>query len=169
MSAKTVLVLIVLAAAGFGIYQFAAGPAGLEHLLTVPAGCYDPGYRDVQAIAPPEEMQLATEPGRITVVAFVSESCPACNQIYQYARMLTDRRTDVAVRFIDMGVNWRARDYEALCGVDIHSIPHVLIYDGDGGLVACDDGRDKDGLNLFCNWLNAELNRAQEDTYASSR
>ena len=48
------------------------------------------------------------------------------------------------------------------------TVPHVMIYNRDGKVLASDDGPDKDGLHLLYDWMNAELNRSDQDRYASA-
>ena len=98
--------------------------------------------------------------------AFVSERCPGCLKTRDCVDLLTRCRPDVAVRYVDLGPDWAGRDYEALYGQDIYSIPHVAIYNGDGDLLVADDGSDKAGLKLLCKWMNAELRRPRNRSIA---
>ena len=41
-------------------------------------------------------------------------------------------------------------------------MPHVLIFDADGDLLAADDGKDKAALKLLYEWMNAELKRDRQ-------
>ena len=163
---KLIVAALVVVAVGGAIYHFHAGPPAIKQLLAMPDGPHDLGYADIEVINPGCELSDSCEPGRITLFAFVSESCPGCIKTRDCIEKLTDCRADVAIRYIDLGANWSGRDYEALYGQEIYSIPHVAIYNGSGDLLVADDGRDKAGLKLLCKWMNAELNRPRNRRYA---
>jgi len=156
MNGKVILCLLIVACAVGAYVQMTAGPAPLETLLKTAGAA--PGYAhgDIQMIEPGPSVERFCEPGRITVFAFVSDSCPGCRKIRGHVQDHARQRPDVAIRLIDVGYRWRSDDCRARYGVNIYSVPHVLIYDAEGNLLAADDGRDKDGLELLYDWMNAE-------------
>lgn len=169
MNAKAVLIALVLLGAGGAVYQVSGDAPALEQLLTVPADFNSLGYLDIETIVLGPDPAEACEPGRTTVVAFVSDSCPGCVKLLGHARLLTKRRPDVAVRFVDLGSQWGGQNYLSKYGVNIRSVPHVMLYSGQGKLLAGDDGQSKAGLDLLYKWMNIELNRTDQERYASAR
>jgi hypothetical protein len=167
MNAKTILAVLMLAGVGGAVYNFTADPSPLDQLLTVPKTAFDPGYRDIEIIIPETDLSLSAEPGRITVFVFTSDSCPSCEKLDRFLRMLTGRRGDVAVRLIDVGYRWSSQQVRMDYGINIATVPHVVIYGSDGKLIARDDGREKEALELLCEWVNTELRRSDADRYAS--
>jgi len=167
MNVKIILGLLMLAGAGGAVYNFTGDPAPLEQLLTVPETAFDPGYRDIETIVPEADLSRSAEPGRITVFVFTSDSCPCCEKLDRFLRMLTGRRGDVAVRRIDLGYRWSSRQVRVDYGINIATVPHIVIYGADRELLARDDGQDKTGLELLCEWVNTELRRSDEQRYAS--
>jgi len=159
MKGKMLLALLLSAGGVGATYHLTAGPPALERLLAEPETGRTLGYPDVEVIVPSKELADSCEPGRITVLAFVSESCPACLQLHEHLNGLVRLRPDVAVRFVDLGKRWGGVDYKQIYGVNIRSIPHVLIYGPEGKLLEADDGRDKAGLELLYRWINSEFRR----------
>lgn len=167
MNVKILIVVLMLAGLGGAVYNFTADPSPLEQLLTVPETAFDPGYRDIETIIPEADLSRSVEPGRITVFVFTSDSCPSCEELDRFLRVLTGRRGDVAVRRIDVGYRWSSQQVRMDYGINIATVPHVVIYGADGKLLARDDGREKDALELLCEWVNTELRRSDEQRYAS--
>ncbi|MEA3400156.1 MAG: thioredoxin family protein [Armatimonadota bacterium] len=77
--------------------------------------------------------------GKITIFDFYSDYCPPCRVISPKLEELAARRDDIAVVKVDInrpgvsGIDWQspvARKYS------LHSIPHFVIYDADGRVMA---------------------------------
>ena len=113
-------------------------------------------------------LERVRQEGRITVLAFYSNSCPSVRRLRESLASLTHLRPDVAIRMVNLGERWGGRDYQALYGVNILSVPHVMIYGPDGRLLDGDDGRDKTGLKRLHAWLTEELKRSHERANAAA-
>ncbi len=81
--------------------------------------------------------------GQITVFDFYSVHCPACESLSPVLEKLDKDRADITLVKVDVdrpgawAIDWGSpvvRYYE------IHSLPHVKIYDQDGHLMAEGDG-----------------------------
>ena len=160
MKAK-VGVVIVLAVCAAGAYRkMTARASPLERMMEAPSSFGPGGRGGISYATPGPLLSNYCEPGRITVFAFTSDRCPGCQQLKTLLGTFTGLRPDVAVRIVDLGDNWSG-DYRTMYGINLRSVPHVMIYDAAGELVAGDDG-DKAGLDLLCEWMNAEVRRRAE-------
>ncbi|HUS47920.1 MAG TPA: hypothetical protein VM098_07365, partial [Phycisphaerae bacterium] len=61
----------------------------------------------------------------------------------------------VAVRLVQLDPNLAGK-------FDIEGVPHVLVYDSSGKLLAGDQGRQKAGQELLYKWMNLELKKHLE-------
>ena len=158
MKAK-VAVVVVLAVCAVGAYRkMTARASPLERVMEVPSSFGSGSRGGISYAIPGPALRNYCEPGRTTVFAFTSDRCPGCRQLKTLFGALTGLRPDVAVRIVDLGDNWSG-DYRTMYGINLRSVPHVMIYDDAGELVAGDDGGDKAGLDLLCEWMNAEVRR----------
>jgi len=162
MKAKLVI-LALLAACGYGAYRhYTAGPSAaqaLQHVSSIAPGF---GSGDMAVIEPGQDLESWREPGRITIIAFVSDHCSAWVQAKPQWRSLLRRRPDAAIRLVDLGRNWKRADGKAKYGQNIRTLPHVLVYDAAGKLLAADNGLSKDGLSAVEEWIVFERNRARQ-------
>jgi len=158
MSVRILVVVLLVAAAAGAVYQWTTPPDPMDVLLAEP----DPdveGEPGIEVIKPGPDPADACEPSHVTVLAYSSDSCPGCRKLKKHLKRLLAIRPDVAVRIVDLGHRWGGKDYKSLYGTEIRSVPHILLFDADGNLLAEDDGRDKDGLKVLYKWLNAEIRR----------
>ena len=158
MNIRIIVVVLLAAAAAGAVVQMTSAPPPMDVLMAEPdsALANEPGIEVVKAGPDPG---AACEPAHITVLAYTSDSCPGCRKLKNHLARLLAIRPDVAVRMVDLGHRWGGLDYKSLYGTEIRSVPHILLFDADGNLVAADDAKDKDGLELLYEWLNAEINR----------
>jgi len=161
-NSKAILAMLALAAA-YGVYRFAGEFSPLKRLMAAPENYYVPYHPDIEVVHLRDDLASAAEPGRTTVFAFVAvmKSGPVCTQLVSNLQELTAARPDVAVRIVDMGLNWRARDDWKKTGVRIFDLPHVVIYSPAGKRIAADDGPDKSGTELLRKWIEAEVKRSK--------
>jgi len=163
MKLKIFIVGCVIASVVGAYFHLTADPPPLEVLLQVPKTAAGASARSVADIVPASPLADHREDGRITVFALVTARCPGCNALREHVRMFTRLRPDVAVRMINLD-DGRP---EAVRNVSVATVPHVMIYGPGGRLLAADDGRDKAGLTLLYEWINAEIRRDHESKLAS--
>ena len=89
------------------------------------------------------------ELGLPTVIEFYADSCHNCRILHNYFKQFLQLRPDVAVRQIRLPNDWLPQKIWEKYKIDIQAIPHIIIYDGDGQLVAFDEGRKKEGLEFL--------------------
>jgi thiol-disulfide isomerase/thioredoxin len=148
---RNLLIVAVLAAAGWGAYANFHRPDPLKTLLEVPAlippNSYG-GMRDITNL----NVEVGPEPGRHTVIEFYDYECSACLTVARHLQYLAQLRPDVSVKVIRINPDLASK-------FNIQGIPHVLIYDSDGHLLADDKARQKGGLDLLYQWMKQELKR----------
>ena len=156
MKIKILVGVLLIAGAAGAVMKLAAAPPPIDILLARPksAAGRAPGIVAVDAGPVPAACR---EPAHITVLAYTSDSCPGCRKLTTHLARLVQMRPDVAVRIVDLGQRWGGMDYKNLYGIELRTVPHILLFDAEGQLLAEDKGRDKAGLNLLYDWLNAEL------------
>ena len=159
MKRKTIMIVALLVCAVGAWYHFTGGPPPLVSLMQTPATVSAETGPDIRTIEPGQDLAQWCEPGRITIFAFMSDSCSACRMTKSRLRELAGRRPDVAVRLIDLGRRWHRVNCMERYGINLRSIPHVMIYDADGESMAADYGRNKAGFELLCKWMAAERHR----------
>ena len=161
MNIKILVVVLLLAGVAGAVVQLTSSPPPMDVLLAEPGSntTSPPAVRTVKAGPVPA---AACEPSHITVLVYTSDSCGGCRKLKTHVKSLVSIRPDVAVRLVDLGLRWGNLDYESLYGTKIRSVPHVLIFDADGDLLAADDGKDKAALKLLYEWMNAELKRDRQ-------
>lgn len=108
-----------LAGAGLGLIALGRRPAG-------PA--------DVRVITHGQEVELAGNvvAGKYTVFDFYAPWCPPCRVVGPALERLAERRTDLAIRKVDI-VDWTmpvAAQYK------IESLPYLIVYDPEGRRMA---------------------------------
>lgn len=158
MKMKIFVAVSLMAGVAGAVVHLTTAPPPIDILLVRPksAGEKVPGT----AIVDPGPVPAACrEPSHITVLAYTSDSCPACIKLKTHLEGLLRMRPDVAVRIVDVGKRWGGMDYKNLYGIELRTVPHILIFDAEGELLAEDRGRDKAGLKLLYEWINAELRR----------
>lgn len=101
------------------------------------------------------------EPGLTTVVYFHDDTCEACMQLDRNLADFLRVRPDVAVRKIPISKGTNAyseaiRDYQTR----IYKAPFILIFGGNGKLIAADDRTDSTGEDLLKRWMALELVQA---------
>ena len=161
MNIKILVVVLLLAGVAGAVVQLTSSPPPMDVLLARPdpKPTSEPGVKVIEAGPDPAASAV---PSHITVLAYTSDSCPGCRKLAKHVASLVSRRPDVAVRLVDLGHRWGNQDYTSLYGTEIRSVPHVLIFDADGDLLAGDDGKDKAGLKLLYEWMNAEIKRDRQ-------
>ncbi len=129
-----------MAGAGLGLFALGRRP---------------PGPADVRVITHGQEVELAGNvvEGKYTVFDFYAPWCPPCRVVGPALERLAERRTDLAIRKVDI-VDWTmpvAAQYK------IVSLPYLIVYDPAGRRMAEGDaayetlqrvfGRDARELN----------------------
>ena len=161
MKIKIIVTVMLLAGAAGAVVQYASAPPPIDVLMTTPksAGTAEGGMETVEVGQSPDTCR---QPAHITVVAYTSDLCPACRKLERHLASLVAMRPDVAVRRVDLGNRWSRLECKKQYGIDVRSVPHVVLFDADGNLLAQDQGRDKAGLELLYEWMNAELKRSRQ-------
>ncbi|HEU5079164.1 MAG TPA: thioredoxin family protein [Opitutaceae bacterium] len=86
-------------------------------------------------------------PGKYTVFDFYSDYCPPCRALKPELERIHAQRDDVALVVVDInrpnvrGIDWKspvAKQY------NLHSIPHLVIYDPSGKVLAEDKDHQPD-------------------------
>jgi len=95
--------------------------------------------------------------GRTNVFVFYADNCPGSNKLLGYVSGMTRMRPDVAFQLVNLGPQWRGRDVAVDYGIQLASVPHVMIYTPEGTLLAADTQDAKTGLELLCDWVRSEI------------
>lgn len=103
-------------------------------------------------------------PGQATVVEFYVSWCPGCKALNSNYTQFMRLRPDVAIRRIKMidkwGHSWAKKQY----GLDIHSTPHIIIFNPEGQIAIQDKGKNKEAYNYLYKWMNSEAQEARKKT-----
>jgi len=135
-----------------------AKPPPVERLLDTPNSVSNNSVGGIkQVLLPTTSLAALRQRGRINVFTFYSDSCPGSRQLRGYIERFTNMRPDVTFQMVDLGRQWRQKDYEKTYGIELASVPHVMIYDPDGALLAGDTRNSKDGLELLLDWMKREV------------
>jgi len=161
MKVRIIVAVMVFAGVAGAVVQYVSQVAPIEVLMTPPESAGDAEGRVKQIDSGPLPAD-STVPSHITVLAYTSDSCPGCVKLKGHLRKLVALRPDVAVRLVDLGKKWHGADYKSLYGIDLNSVPHVVLFDAEGKTLAEDNGSDKAGLKLLYEWMNAELKRGKK-------
>ena len=102
----------------------------------------------------PIESQL--ESGRINIFVFSGRWCPACRRLERNIRRFAGVRPDVAFKFLETNDRWRAQ-------YNIHTVPHVVMFDASGKQIAADSGSDKSAYELLYRWMSEETERIHRE------
>lgn len=115
------LLVAVGAALGYGAYRASQAPS--EEDLT----------GDVQWASKGEAFDLNQQlaPGKYTIVDFYADWCPPCRALDPQLRRLASKRSDVAVRKVDI-VDW---DSAVVKQFGVTALPHMQVYDPNGTLL----------------------------------
>ena len=154
-----IVIILVLGVCVWGAVRHVYTPSDAVARLTAVPGRFPSGSRGGMADVPPgSDLDRQCEEGRTTVFVVSQSTCSNCRTLEGHLKQFLVLRPDVAIRFIRLGDQWKQ---DRLAGMDINvrSVPHVLIYDGEGDLVAADDGLDKAGLNLLWRWISTEIRK----------
>ncbi len=155
---KKLLIILILGIVGFVGYRAFLSEQGPP---IVPYGrALGYGNEGIQEIRV-NGMFVAEEhivPGSPTVFYFCTENYPDCRRLHDksYPALLL-LRTDVAVRYIRLPEDWNSRAVSGEYQLNIKEIPHVIICDSDGRLIAKDDGESNSGEEFFKKWFKDEI------------
>jgi len=154
-----VIAFVTLSLCGAAVlHDLTAETPPLERLLDAPKSFPANSIAGMREVTPPPgEIASLCQPGRVNVFTFYSNSCPGSRKLCAYLRGVTTLRPDVAFQMVNLGDRWRAEDAEAAYGIKMRSVPHVMIYDTAGTLLAKDDREGKAGLELLCDWMRREV------------
>ena len=83
--------------------------------------------------------------GNVTLVDFYADWCGPCRQLSPSLEQMARSDPEIALRKIDI-VNWRTAVVQQF---NIHSIPHVNIYDRGGRLVGTVNGADINAIKSY--------------------
>ena len=83
--------------------------------------------------------------GNVTLVDFYADWCGPCRQLSPSLEQMARSDPEIALRKIDI-VNWRTAVVQQF---NIHSIPHVNIYDRGGMLVGTVNGADINAIKSY--------------------
>ena len=156
---KKYLFLFVIAGV---IFWLASKESMIDKLMAVEFPIQESEKVEVRLFEPERgsvvDMSALTSLGRITVVHLHKPSCRGCQIFTNNIAKLQSIRPDVAVTQVDSIAGTYTPTNQ---GVDLNVkfVPFVLIFDETGKLLAADDGDEKEGRNLFSDWLNAEIDR----------
>jgi len=159
MKVRILVGVMLLAGAAGAVVQYVAEAPPIEVLMAPPKS---PGEGRVLQIDAGPVPADCSEPSHITVLAYTSDACGGCVKLKGHLRKLVALRPDVAVRLVDLGRKWHGVDYKSLYGIELRSVPHVVLFDADGKVLAQDSASDKAGLELLYEWMNAELKRSRQ-------
>ena len=161
MKVKILVSVMLLAGAAGAVVRYACPSPPIDILTVTPKSARHlvGGMETVEVGQSPETCR---QPGHITVVTYTSDLCSACRKLKRHLKSLLIMRPDVAVRRVNLGALWNRLECRKRYGVDIRSVPHVVIFDAEGNVLARDDGQNKGGLELLYTWMNAELVRNKD-------
>ncbi|MCY2929562.1 MAG: hypothetical protein NTV86_08730 [Planctomycetota bacterium] len=161
MNAKAVL-FVIMVTCGAGAYWDLTGQRAPLARLMQPrqAGAAEGGYGGILELAPGESITECRQKGRITVFVFTLTRSMACVKLQNLIGQFAQIRPDVAFRFVDVSdLQGQEGDWREYLGVDVRTVPHVMIYDADRRLIAGDEKDGKDGLKLLYEWIGKEHER----------
>ncbi len=161
MKVKILVSVMLLAGAAGAVVRYACPPPPIDILMVTPKSARNAegGMETVEVGQSPDTCR---QPGHLTAVIYTSDLCSACRKLERHLGSLLIMRPDVVVRRVDLGKQWNRLECKRAYGVDIRSVPHVVLFDAEGTVLARDDGHDKAGLELLYKWMNAELLRTHE-------
>ena len=162
---KKLMILALLGAVAFLGYHYVqgTGPFGTGQLVDLGEYEYEKGssIEEVRVDGAFDPMDFV-ERGQPTVIEFFSDACPGCKQLEGHLRKFVALRPDVVVNQIKLDRYWNPESVEQAYGIQIQSIPHILIYGPDGKLIAADEGEDKEGFDFLYKWMNHEIKEGWE-------
>lgn len=150
------LIAVVLGVCAWGAMRhFSAPKDAIGKLMVVPRSFPAGSTGGMEAIVPVSGLSGHCQRGRYTVFVFSWWRCPGCRLLEARLDWFTRRRPDVAIRIIRLADGWRPQALKGQFGVNVRSVPHVVIYGRGGRLLAWDDGDDKTGLQTLTKWFVA--------------
>ncbi|MDP6545380.1 MAG: hypothetical protein QGH60_15450 [Phycisphaerae bacterium] len=154
-----VIAIITLAVCVVAAWRdLTAKPPPVERLLDAPTSFPANSLAGIRNVAlPSANLAGLCQRGRVNVFTFYSDSCPGSGQLRGYIGRFTKMRPDVTFQMVDLGPQWRQKDCDQAYGIKLGRVPHVMIYDSGGGLLAGDTDSSKDGLELLLEWMNKEV------------
>lgn len=165
---KKIFIIIVIGVAGFFAYQHFSGKGlfGDNTMVAYGAVEFEAGS-GIQEVTPdvPFNAEDYVEPDQPTIIELYSSSCPGCKRLHGHLKQFLRARPDVAVTQIHIGRYWSSESVRESYGVDVKTVPHIIIYGPNGKLIAEDNGRDKSGLEFLYDWMNDEINKDLKRRY----
>ena len=158
MKLKIIAIVILAVCVAAAWRDLTAKPPPVERLLNAPKSFPDNSLAGIRKmILPSGNLAGLCQRGRVNVFTFYSDSCEGSLKLRQYIGRFTNLRPDVTFQMVDLGPEWRQKDHETAYGIKLASVPHVMIYDSDGALLAGDTRGSKGGLELLLDWMNKEV------------
>lgn len=157
---KKIIIVILLAVAGYSGYQYLQGKGILGGNM-VAYGEYE--YEDLsgkeeaylKGIFDAEDYIVSGQP---TVIELYTDSCTGCRQLDGHLKTFLKIRPDVVVKQIRLDDYWTPEEMLESYNINIAKTPHIIIYDAAGNLIAKDDGKEDDsGFDFLYKWMNKEI------------
>lgn len=93
-------------------------------------------------------------PGQSTIVEFYVSWCSACKKLDKSLNRFIKVRPDIVIKQIKMKDKWNVRWAKEQYGLNITGTPHVVLFNGEGKVIAQDEGKNKKALRLLYKWMN---------------
>lgn len=106
-------------------------------------------------------------PDKINVFAFGSCTSPKFRRFRDDIELLARQREDLAMHIIDLGYQWELDRHDAEAK-RVVAIPHVLILERDGTILAADNESNKEGLKLLGQWMRELSTQARAEGSTAS-
>ncbi|MBT3200267.1 MAG: hypothetical protein HN350_10145 [Phycisphaerales bacterium] len=133
------------------------GPPPIDRLRAAPDSPPSGSVGGVhQVVAPVSNLAELRQNGRINVFAITADNCPDALKLRESITSFASLRPDVAFQIIDLGPEWRKINLAEKFGANCTNIPHVVIYNPDGTVLAQDSPVDKSAVNLLLDWMKIE-------------
>lgn len=125
--------------------------------FAVPGGLFAAGNvkgKEPLRISNGAEVAISTYavPGKYTIIDFYSDYCPPCRALKPKLEGLHADRDDVALVVVDInrpgvrGIDWKS---PVAVQYGLHSIPHLVVYDPSGKVVAEDHDHAPDARKFI--------------------
>lgn len=121
-----------------------------ESALSKNAGMVDIDPRDVDYT----DAREFAETGVTTAVVFYDATCEHCRVLYSQLELLTEKRPDVSIKVVHVN---RSYPWPVKFNINVRYVPYVVLLDKEESVIAEDDGKNREGVELLRKWIMAEL------------
>lgn len=95
--------------------------------------------------------------GLTNILVIGTRECPACKSLKIESKSFLSKRSDLSINFLYMPyTTWASGQSKNTYGIEVHAIPHTIIVDPKGSIIAEDSPKARSGTDYLYKHMRNE-------------